>query len=93
MQLVAAGPEFEESPSAGYIALVVIIVLSLLAVGGFMYCFLKGKKRPRKFYKASAITDLAKENAEFSTDSESSDSDGSSSDSSDDDSDSSDAAV
>ena len=88
MQLVAAGPEFQESPSAGYIALVVIIVLSLLAVGGFMYVFLKGKRKRRRFYKATGYGDLAKENAEFSTDSSASDSDDSSSDSSDSDSDS-----
>ena len=31
MQLVAAGPESEESPNAGYIALLTIIIVSLLA--------------------------------------------------------------
>jgi len=49
---------------------------------------LKGKRKRRRFYKATGYGDLAKENAEFSTDSSASDSDDSSSDSSDSDSDS-----
>ena len=80
MQLIAAGPDYDDS-SAGYIALAVIIVLSLLAVAGFMYCFMRGKPQKRKFYKPSKF-DIVAENNEFSSDGSDSDSDDSGDDSS-----------
>lgn len=94
MQLVAAGPDMDESSGAGYVALIVIVIVSLLAVVGFVYIFLKGKtSKSRRFYKASSYSDVGDDNEEFSTDSDSDsdDSGGSSSGStgsSDDDSDS-----
>jgi len=67
MQLVGAGPSFKESPSGGYVFLVVVLVVGILVVGALLYTLSKSR-RVRRFYKASR-RQIAKENAEFSSDS------------------------
>lgn len=79
MQVVAAGPPFDENPSTSYIVLVVILIAGIIAVGILLHILNKGRAAiVRRFYKVSK-KQLAKENSEFSSDSDSdSDSDSSS---------------
>lgn len=69
MQLIAAGPPFEAAPSNGFVVLVVIVVVGILVVGGLIYTLSKNQGLRRRFYRASKVQ-IAKENAEFSSDSD-----------------------
>ena len=68
LQLVAAGPAFDENPSTGYIVLVVIIMIGLLVVGALVYFLSKNKAIRRRFYRPTTKKDIERENAEFSSD-------------------------
>ena len=68
MQLVAAGPPFDENPSSAFVVLVVIIVVGLLVVGTLIYMLSKTAVIRRRFFPSKS--QIAKENAEFSSDSE-----------------------
>lgn len=70
MQLIVAGPPFDEKPSAGFIAVVVLLVLSIIAILVLLYCLTKTRKHGRNFYRHSK-KNVDIENEEFSSDSES----------------------
>ena len=70
MQVVAAGPPFDENPSSSFVVLVVIIVLGIVAVGVLLYILNKTRLAITRGYYRPTKKELRKETTEFSSDSE-----------------------
>jgi hypothetical protein len=83
LQLVAAGPDLADAPSTGYVVIVIMILAGLIGVGACLYV-LSQLPMIRKRFSRQTKSQIARENAEFSSDSDtdSDDSGDSSSDSS-----------
>jgi hypothetical protein len=68
LQLIAAGPSFDETPSTTYVVLVAVVLVGMLVVGALMWALSKTQIVQRRFYGAHSKEQIAKDNAEFSSD-------------------------